>query len=160
MYYHSAFIIHGNALLKQFFIIYPNLSSLHRTIEEGRKDSNVDVQLMLTNISHCAEIVEQLQKFEEDAINLVSFMVSLISRLLIIFMCMHYVCCCCAYVDAYVWVRRDMPMCEGMCLWMDKNMLYGKTLFEALMTVAYNCYSSYMLFKFHVYIIKSLNPPF
>lgn len=80
MYYHSAFIIHGNALLKQFFIIYPNLSSLHRTIEEGRKDSNVDVQLMLTNISHCAEIVEQLQKFEEDAINLVSFMVSLISR--------------------------------------------------------------------------------
>lgn len=61
-------------------IIYRNLSSLHRTIEEGRKDSNVDVQLMLTNISHCAEIVEQLQKFEEDAINLVSFMVSLISR--------------------------------------------------------------------------------
>lgn len=115
MYYHSAFIIHGNALLKQFFIIYLNLSSLHRTIEEGRKDSNVDVQLMLTNISHCAEIVEQLQKFEEDAINLVSFMVSLISRWLIIFMCMHCVC-----VVVHMWMHMsgwgEICLCVKACV--------------------------------------------
>lgn len=44
-----------------------HFTSLRQTLVEGRKASNVDIQLMLSNIQSCETIVQQLLLMEQDA---------------------------------------------------------------------------------------------
>lgn len=44
-------------------------SSLRQTLTEGSKTSDVDIQLMLSNVERCESIVQQLLLSEQDALN-------------------------------------------------------------------------------------------
>lgn len=45
---------------------FTNINSLERTLAEGRKSSNVDIQAMYQSISKCRGLVQQLNRAETD----------------------------------------------------------------------------------------------
>ena len=49
-----------------FDYIQPKFGSLERTLAEGRKTSNVDIQAMFQSISRCRNLAQQLIAKEED----------------------------------------------------------------------------------------------
>lgn len=49
-----------------FITFFTNINSLERTLAEGRKSSNVDIQAMYQSISKCRGLVQQLNRAETD----------------------------------------------------------------------------------------------